>query len=576
MSTGSRSRSGCLTCRIRKKKCDGQRPSCRACSTRQLTCYGYSSPPPAWYVSKRTWDDVKNSDEAKTIRSLAELHYHVQRKFDAQDSEFDPATASTAPLITEGETVSATVASAADTRIQGRRKIAPNTWQLYPESLWWDSMMSSLTTDLVSSRKEDTKHLMLFVEVIHPITHTFTKIVSNGDRGWLLNRLLSDRSLYCAALSTSVCFENSLSHAPRKDNIGIDLRVQNLQNKAIGGLHTRIIRFMELQKLNDRELVCTGIDLVDVMLNLLNLEVFSRLEGVWEAHYKAAITVMNHVENYLQGRTGMNEGHDVSLIQFCLGDASSSSGKRRSLEFSITNFVWIDVIARATFGLRSYEICVFDYLESLEDGTIRTEAIMGCQGWVMALIFRIAKLEEWITSNTDRLHEHDTLSYVSRCRGKLLALLEMQAQQLEVVPEQEHNELMDDWQEDIRQVTIIWVHAAQIFLKVCVSSVEPALIEDVHNKIGACLNKMESLPARLFMRVHWPYTIAGCTSTSETQHQKFRRLFARTMQQSQPPGVTWKGLLVMEECWRLRDVRGWPGIGWREAMISLNARILLV
>ena len=47
------------------------------------------------------------------------------------------------------------------------------------------------------------------------------------------------------------------------------------------------------------------------------------------------------------------------------------------------------------------------------------------------------------------------------------------------------------------------------------------------------------------------------------------------MQEAQPPGISWKGLIVMEECWKIRQDEGGVTIGWREAMERLGARVIL-
>lgn len=40
-----RSKQGCWTCRLRKKKCDETRPQCSSCESLQITCYGYGAKP---------------------------------------------------------------------------------------------------------------------------------------------------------------------------------------------------------------------------------------------------------------------------------------------------------------------------------------------------------------------------------------------------------------------------------------------------------------------------------------------------------------------------------------------------
>ncbi|WRT70443.1 uncharacterized protein IL334_007441 [Kwoniella shivajii] len=53
-----RKRSGCLTCRLRKKRCDEGKPSCGACSRLGLDCMGYESKRPVWMNKKEKVKDV--------------------------------------------------------------------------------------------------------------------------------------------------------------------------------------------------------------------------------------------------------------------------------------------------------------------------------------------------------------------------------------------------------------------------------------------------------------------------------------------------------------------------------------
>ncbi|WWC91482.1 uncharacterized protein L201_006428 [Kwoniella dendrophila CBS 6074] len=53
-----RKRSGCLTCRLRKKKCDEGKPACGACTRLGLDCMGYEAKRPTWMNKK---DKVKDA-----------------------------------------------------------------------------------------------------------------------------------------------------------------------------------------------------------------------------------------------------------------------------------------------------------------------------------------------------------------------------------------------------------------------------------------------------------------------------------------------------------------------------------
>lgn len=67
--SGPRSKTGCWTCRVRKKKCFEDRPSCRQCSRLGLTCDGYDSIKPDFMtdsvLQKRKLDGIKTLTDLK-------------------------------------------------------------------------------------------------------------------------------------------------------------------------------------------------------------------------------------------------------------------------------------------------------------------------------------------------------------------------------------------------------------------------------------------------------------------------------------------------------------------------------
>jgi len=66
-----RSKQGCWTCRLRRKKCDERRPSCSTCEALTITCYGYGSKP----------DWMDNGEEEKAMaNSIKEIVKHTSRR----------------------------------------------------------------------------------------------------------------------------------------------------------------------------------------------------------------------------------------------------------------------------------------------------------------------------------------------------------------------------------------------------------------------------------------------------------------------------------------------------------------
>ncbi|KAI1611788.1 hypothetical protein EDD36DRAFT_266872 [Exophiala viscosa] len=335
MAIGSRSRTGCLTCRLRKKKCDEQRPVCRICHSSELTCYGYDAPLPNWYTSRANWEEVKRSNEAHAIHALAETRYNIRRKdaaktnincfaipSDIAESDerhyFHASTSRSGVAVGSISTIST---------VPSRVTVTPNTWQLRPETIWWDSAISNLTPETQSSAGRDTRLLTMFLEVIHPITHGLYPLLSGRDRSCLLNPLVSDSALYSAAMSVSACFDHSLTELPKIDEIGICPKVKRLQSTAIHQLQNRLHAFTTERNLSLQEFLFTGIHLLDVVLNLINLEIFSMLQGHWEVHHQAARILLNHLEIRSISKGGHGIEPMTSAIDFALSIMSGADDR---------------------------------------------------------------------------------------------------------------------------------------------------------------------------------------------------------------------------------------------------------
>lgn len=67
-----RSKSGCWTCRLRKKKCDERKPSpCSTCESLAITCYGYGTKP--------DWMD-NGAREKEMANSIKQIVKHTSRR----------------------------------------------------------------------------------------------------------------------------------------------------------------------------------------------------------------------------------------------------------------------------------------------------------------------------------------------------------------------------------------------------------------------------------------------------------------------------------------------------------------
>jgi len=66
-----RSRHGCWTCRLRKKKCDERQPHCTICESLSITCYGFGDKP--------EWMDGGEKERA-VANGIKEIVKHTSRR----------------------------------------------------------------------------------------------------------------------------------------------------------------------------------------------------------------------------------------------------------------------------------------------------------------------------------------------------------------------------------------------------------------------------------------------------------------------------------------------------------------
>ncbi|KAI0517926.1 hypothetical protein F5B22DRAFT_635445 [Xylaria bambusicola] len=70
-------RTGCLTCKIRKVKCDEEKPSCRRCTSTKRKCDGYAPVSPSsavsWYRPRHLFPNVHDSSERRSLQFFVEV-----------------------------------------------------------------------------------------------------------------------------------------------------------------------------------------------------------------------------------------------------------------------------------------------------------------------------------------------------------------------------------------------------------------------------------------------------------------------------------------------------------------------
>jgi hypothetical protein len=498
---------------------------------------------------KRNWKEIMVTEEARQLRTIAEVQYKTRRRNGQNRLEEE---AGGAPNCQQS----------GELTIRDKR---PRT----PESIWWDGGFCT-SLPIHKPPHEDARLLKLFLDFIFPIQFGFYPMSTTRDHSWLVSGLCSNKARYHAALSVSACFDASLREPEKTDGIGLSLEVTERQAIASCGLQTIIAHFSQ-QTHAPRDRVRIGIQILEVMHQLLSLEVFSMLEGTWELHHQATRTLLNSLHTYSTPESCDQEEAALhsSPLEIALKDFSSPDSQR-TLEFHVTCVIWIDIIANATFGSPSHIPRHFDYIPYLHANGLKTQDIMGCHSSVMANIAEITCLADWKSSQL----QTKSLD-IKELSGRAISMAARLADQ---VQELEQRSLLDmtKLEAESRLVTLLFARAAQVYLHVVVfgaDTADPKLV--LH--VSRSLEMLEALPNGLVIRANWAFTIPGCMA-GKTMYDRFRGLITSIAAQKRPLGMTWKGLIVMEECWRLRQSQ--PELeadcDWKRATKSLGTRILLV
>ena len=431
---------------------------------------------------KPSWKEVMGTEEARRLRSIAEVQYKARRRDGQNRLEEDAGGAPNWQQLGE-------------LTIGGKRLPAP-------ESMWWDGgFCSSLPTQ--KPPHEDVRLLMLFLDFIFPIQFGFYPMSTAMDHNWLISGLCRNEARYHAALSVSACFDASLREPGKLDGIGLSLEVAERQAIASRGLQTVIAHFNQ-QKHTPRDMVRVGMQILEVMHQLLSLEIFSMLEGTWELHHQATRILLNSLHTYRIPKTCDQEESALnsSPLEMALKD-SSVPDTQRSLEFHVTCVVWVDIIANATFGSPLHIPRHFDYVPNLHANDLKTQEIMGCHSSVMANIAEITCLADWKASQVQtKLLDENELS------GRAISIAARMVDQVQALEQQSVLD-MTKLEVESRLVTLQFACAAQVYLHVVVFGADTADPELVLH-VSRSLHMLETLPNGLVIRVNWAFTILGC------------------------------------------------------------------
>jgi C6 transcription factor Pro1 len=467
------------------------------------------------------------------------------------------------------------------------RPTSPHTMN----SIWWHGGLGN--TYNVRNRKE-LGLLMHYLDNVFSLQFGFYRpSSSNIGVTWYTNTLLRSKPLYHSTLTISAVHQALLKGGSLRGPLKFSEDADQIYALTLKELQRQID---SLPNFTGGELLKARFEVLGIMNQVLAVEVsqcvlivnfnsknhhnpadkmrkvFRNIGGHWDIHLQAARTFLSMIGTSATDSKTLRDMPEppkrLDILDQILKDDKNqflSRSDMLALNHFVTCFIWVDILSYAT-GLRTFNSATFDYLNLLEDGTLELNKIMGCQNWVMIIMAKTALLEEWKKQKypTDNPNSPDLFSQATileaLLRRGIARLINARAE-------------LSGLDLDSNIVTELFACAAITYLHVVVSGAYPELPE-IRESVTRTLMALAALPQRLLIRISWPFAITGCMALGEEQ-DLFRSLVLEATQTGANIGTIWKGLMVMEECWRINRNQVGGEVSWTTAMKSLGYKILL-
>ncbi|ESZ99031.1 hypothetical protein SBOR_0565 [Sclerotinia borealis F-4128] len=393
-----RSKQGCWTCRLRKKKCDERKPSpCLTCESLAITCYEHGVKP--------EWMD-NGPREKEMANRIKQIVKHTSRRKGrlasaSADQKNGDAEASAISLAPKPTAVSSNRSSIVIGDVDHQRPNSETSPAHSEQSASADASMGS-TPDSGNSfpstpsiTGNEAALLMHFLDNVFSLQYPMYKPeVAEGGRGWLLSLLLKTKPLYHASIGLSAYHRGvvlrGISHgACTKPSIA----------EQEGHLAICLTEFQDAFRLAQKSVsdysICpdNGLEIMACVVQLVFFELFGVRKSSWQIHLRAATDIFGQAYRKHTTELGLlvnNESTSDTLSTLCkLGDSENTI----TFQFLFGVVLWLDIVSCVTTG-KSPQLLDLHPVAFGAKAQIKLEKIMGCKNWAMTEIGRISMLHE--------------------------------------------------------------------------------------------------------------------------------------------------------------------------------------
>ncbi|KAJ9143368.1 Zn(2)-Cys(6) zinc finger domain protein [Pleurostoma richardsiae] len=595
MSTVQRSKSGCWTCRLRRKKCNEGGPPCSNCEARDIFCHGYG-PKPAW---KDKGD--KEREEATRLQLQARRRRRGSSAATANPSahSHSSSTSSTAsapgysnaiaelgsPLLTDFDFSLSPSHDYTDFEFHGSLDLVPNTAPaaIFPEDLWPASSSVS-ANDLLdvdqfptqaANPKPAAQCLHFFANGAPPqdssvsekeidlVMHFIGEVCpaqmsphkpSIAQKGWLLFLLMRSPTFYYASLciaahsySLSLSGDSEARKAASED-------YQRYRSFALRGFHS----MMESSScsITGENLICG--------VQIANMEALGRNMQDCQSYLASAAQLLVSQEELLVtssavSRTGAQSTAGSQLLAAVPTPAvqSPSQMEFKALAFFRALLIWNDVLSCS--AQRKVPVAAGAYRKLLEnnDFALSFQDTMGCESWILLAILDATILDVWRLDQEARgtLSIRALVSRAEKIERIVEEGIKRLSRSLQTAPVDPALAPTDHESSLSHIYSYIFAHSVLVDLHTIVSGPKagvPETSESIDRAISAWKLRPTSIKPHALA---WPYCVSASLA-SGSQRDIFREVTAQVSRADLALGSLHDVKSVVEKCWSGADERG--------------------
>ncbi|KAF7553762.1 hypothetical protein G7Z17_g3386 [Cylindrodendrum hubeiense] len=599
MSAKVRSNAGCWTCRLRRKKCDEKRPICDGCGALEITCHNEEAKP--------DWMDGGPRQKAMAEKIKAQVKKQASQRRDRKYMDMLESGTRNVTLDTPGEDgtdegatgganerkgsgqdfadvfISNSDTEPASSHETGSTPASSNTSGASPPELPWHSQFLTRPDETACAppgANTEVHFVMIYLDYVFPHLFPFYRPpMLAGGRGWVLDVLQSNKSVWHTAISLASYFFSIVLSNGQLEHEGCTLRmVQQLQLQLEMGLR-ELQR--EMSGLNAAGCLAGPRErllVLQAILQMLIFEVSTSNKDHWRMHLDAAIAMFLQIIPAPEMWTEVLQGlYSLSWPPPEMGISRPFSTNQAALRFFTANIIYVDVMASITLEqaprLQKYQAPVIPGCKLARErsnvqsaGPLFMEEFTGLQNWVVQIIGDIAALDAW-KKDQKRAGSLSTTELVQR--GKVMddaikaGLEAMETEFRARVPV--NNPIyailgnnvhpsqpgITDQSPPLLINNVIWLQAAMTYLYVVISGWQPSCPE-IRTSVSRMTTLLTELPQDTGLStLAWPFCIAGCLSPPEDECTY--RAMVQRMGSVSVFGTVKAAMEIMEAVWAQRN-----------------------